>query len=221
MKNNRMVVQSLRAFVTGLVGLSLYGQAAAQAQQFSADIVNRRGQASEPAGRLVVMDGKVRIETPEVAEGFFLTDSAKPSAVFVRPAMRIFMDARQSSRLTRLFVPVDPDDPCREWQIMARLAGIADQGEWRCERKGEQTIGGHQAIAYRAVAGTRQQFLGWIDPLRRFPLRIATEDGVIAVEHIRDEPVEAQSFDIPSSFRKFDPESLLRQIKQSDVWVEP
>lgn len=216
-----MMVSPPRAVLTALAGLLLCGQAAAQAHQFSADLVSRRGDASEPAGRLVVLDGKVRIETPEFAEGFFLIDGARPSASFVRPAMRIYMDARQSSRLTRLFVPVDPDDPCRQWQAMARLAGVADQGEWRCERTGEERIGGHRSVAYRAISGTRRQFLGWIDPVRRFPLQIETEDGIIAAENIRDEPVDAQSLDIPSSFRKFDPESLLRRIRQSDVWVAP
>ena len=158
------------------------------------------GGAAVPAGRLRVSDDKVRIETPELADGFFLIDGAKPSAYFVRPAARIFMDARQSSRLTRLFVPVDPDDPCRQWQAMAKLAGVAEQGDWRCERIGEETIGARQ---HRWLPGgpglAAEEFLGWIDPARKFPLRIKTEDGaVITVENIRDEPQPAQSFEIPA-----------------------
>ena len=91
------------------------------------------------------------------------------------PARGMFMDARQSSRLTRMFVPVDPDNPCRQWQAMAKLAGVADQGEighWRCERVGEETIGGTATIAYRATSAPGQEFFGWIDPARKFPLRI-------------------------------------------------
>jgi hypothetical protein len=220
MKADQIIGRLLKVVLAAL-GLLLGGGAAAQAQQFSADLVNRHGDASEPAGRLIALDDKVRIETPELPEGFFVIDGAKPSAFFVRPAMRLFMDARQSNRLTRLFVPVDPDDPCRQWQVMARLAGVADQGEWRCERTGEETIGGHRVIAYRAISAARPQFVGWIDPLRRFPLQIETDNGVITAENIRDEPVAAHAFDIPSNFRKFDPESLLRQVKQSDAWVEP
>src|ERR1700740_1423897 len=93
----------------------LSGSIAVQAQQFSADIVMRREAASMPAGRLHVLDGKGRIETPELTGGFFLVDATKPSAYFVRPAARIYMDARRSSELTRLLVPVDPDEPCRQW----------------------------------------------------------------------------------------------------------
>ena len=206
-----------------LGGLLPCSQAQAQAQPFSADLVmSRQGDAAAPAGRLFVLDGKVRLETPELADGFFLIDGAKPIAYFVRPAMRIYMDARQSSRLTGLFVPVDPDDPCRQWQAMARLAGTADQEDWRCERASEETVGGRRTIAYRAFSGAREQFTGWVDPVRRFPVQIKTEDGAtLSMQNIRDEPVPAQSLEVPPGSRKFDPQSLIERIKQSDVWVAP
>jgi hypothetical protein len=203
-----------------LVGLLLCGPASARAQQFSADLVRRQGDTMAPAGKLSVLDDKVRLETPELADGFFLVDGAKPVAYFVRPATRIYMEARQSSRLTRLFVPVDPDEPCRQWQAMARLAGAEDQGDWRCERMGEDIINGRRVTAYRAVSALNEQILGWIDPEYRFPLQIKTQDGaVITVENIRDRPASAQPLEIPEGFRKFDPQALIERIKQSDVWV--
>lgn len=204
----------------GFVALGvLSGSVAAAAQQFSADIVMQRNAATKPAGRLHVLDGKVRIETAEAADGFFLVDTAEPSAYFVRPAARIYMDARQSSQLTRLLVPVDPDEPCRQWQAMAQLAGLAGQGDWRCERTGEEEIDGRHAVVFHAVTGSGELF-GWIDRARKFPLRIKTEDGtIIALEQIKDEPQAASLFDPPSNYRKFSPEALIEQIKQSDVWV--
>jgi len=205
-----------------IVGFLLCDVAAARAQQFSADLVitPHDGAAVAPAGKLRVFDDKVRLETPELADGFFLIDSAKPTAYFVRPAARIFMDAMQSSRLTRMFVPVDPDNPCRQWQAMATLAGVPGQGDWRCERVGEEMIGGRSAIGYRAVSASGQEFLGWIDPAHKFPLRIKMEAGaVITAENIRNEPQPARSFEMPANLRKFDPQALIQQIKQSDVWV--
>jgi hypothetical protein len=103
---------------------------------------------------------------------------------------------------------------------MATLAGVPGQGDWRCERVGEEMIGGRSTIGYRAVPASGQEFLGWIDPARKFPLRIKMEDGaVITAENIRDEPQPAQSFEMPANLRKFDPQALIQQIKQSDVWV--
>jgi hypothetical protein len=215
---NRMWVS-----VAILVGFFLFGDATARAQQFSADLVmvGHDGEAPMPAGRLSVSGDKVRLETPELADGFFLIDGATPSAYFVRPEARIFMQARQSSRLTRVFVPVDPADPCRQWQAMAKLAGIAEQGDWHCERAGEETIGTRNTVRYRAVSGSGREFSGWIDPARKFPLRIKTEDGaVVTAENIRDEAQPAELFEMPVGLSRFDPRALIEKIKQSDVWVE-
>ena len=206
-----------------VVSFLLFGGAVARAQQFSADLVmvGHDGDTPTPAGWLSVSGNKERLETPELADGFFLIDGERPSAWFVRPAARMFMEARQSSRLTRMFVPVDPADPCRQWQAMAKLAGIAEQGDWRCERSGEETIDGRHTIHYRALTPSGQQLSGWIDAARNFPLRIETQDGaIITAENIRDEAQPAESFEMPAGLRKFDPHALIEQIKQSDVWVD-
>jgi hypothetical protein len=103
---------------------------------------------------------------------------------------------------------------------MAKLAGITEQGDWHCEPTGEEMIGAQNTIRYRVITASGGELLGWIDMTRKFPLRIKTEDGaVIAAENIRDEPQPVQLFEIPPGLRKFDPQVLIQQIKQSDVWV--
>jgi hypothetical protein len=212
-----------RPMLRVLAGLFLCGNALAQAQEFSAYLVrSQMGAAPAPAGRLIVHGDNVRIETPELPDGFFLIDGAKPAAYFVRPSMHLYMEARQSTRLTSWFVPVDPNDPCRQWQAMARLAGALHPDGLGCERTGEDVIGGRRLIAYRVTAGASEQFLGWIDPIDRFPLQIRTKDGdIVSVENIQDAPQPLPSLQVPQGFRKFDPEMILRQVKQSDVWVAP
>jgi hypothetical protein len=203
-----------------VLGALVAGAATAQAQQFSADIAVQRDTGSAPGGHLRVLDGKLRLETPELADGFFLVDTAKPSAYFVRPGARIYMDALQSSRLTRLLIPVDPDAPCHQWQAMAQLAGIADRGDWRCERTGEEMIDGRKTTVFRVAPGAGQAFVGWIDAERRFPLRIKDDDGTTtAIRNIKDEPQPAPFFDVPQGLQKFSPAALIERIKQSDVWV--
>jgi hypothetical protein len=216
----RLTIPSALASISLWVLPSPFSIAIAEAQQFSADIVTRRDDVSTHAGHLSVRDGQVRIESAEHADGFFLVDTVTPSAWFVRPTARMYMEARQSSRLTRMFVPVDPDAPCSQWLAMARLAGVGAQDEWRCERIGTETIDGHSTVAFRALSKKGEELAGWIDRMRKFPLRIKARDGtLITLVQIKDEPQPASSFELPKAYAKFSPEALIERIKQSDVWV--
>ena len=95
---------------------------------------NRTGTGSPgasvgPVGRLYVSGGKVRIETPEAAAGFFLIDGETAAAVFVRPTQRLFMDAKQSTWLTQILVPLDPDAPCKQRDVPLLLAESLASGQ--------------------------------------------------------------------------------------------
>jgi hypothetical protein len=224
MARNPMTLSSPRLIwsMLGLVGFLAGGCTPAHAQQFSADLVTTHVDGTAVASRLRVFNSKVRIETPDFPDGFFLIDGVSRAAYFARPAERIFMEARQSSRLTRLFVPVDLGDACLQWQEMAMLAGVNDRSDpWRCERVGEELLDGRGVVVYRAISSPGRDILGWIDPSLKFPLKIQIQDGTtITVENIHREPQPAQLFEIPSDLRKFDPEALIKRIKQSDVWVD-
>jgi hypothetical protein len=216
------MISAMSGLRSGLLVLMIAvgGSAPGGAEQFSAELVRIQSGVTALAGHLRVAGDKVRIESPELPDGFFLIDGAKPAAYFVRPALHLFMDARQSSPLVRLFVPVDPDNPCRQWQAMADLAGLGDRGDWRCEFAGTETIGGHEMMTYRASSAAGAEFVGWIDGRRKFPQRIKTTDGtLVAVENIRDETQAAELFELPKGSRKFDPQTLIERIKQSDVWA--
>jgi hypothetical protein len=192
----------------------------AAAQQFSADIVDGTG---KKAGRLYVAADKARIEAVEFPDGFFLVDGAAGAAWFVRPAQRSFMAAQQSSRLTRLFVPLDPGDPCRRWQAMAETAGIAAPGgRWQCDVQGHEPVAGRDAVEYRVAAPGQGALRAWVAPELRIALRLETADGAVFVlEQVASAPQPAALFAIPSGYRKFDPRQLIERLKQSDVWVEP
>jgi hypothetical protein len=206
-----------------LVGLLVCNSGPALAQQFSADLVtaDADGLTAMPSGTIHVLNGKVRIETPKFPDGFFLVDGAGHTAFFVRPPQRIFMDARQSSRLTQLFISVDPNDPCPRWRDSAKFSGAADQSEWQCERTGEEKISGRGTTVYRATSSARQYMRAWVDPELKFPLRIEMDDGTtIAAVNIREEPQSVGLFEIPAGFRKFDPQALINLVKKSDAWVD-
>jgi hypothetical protein len=194
------------------------------AADFSADIVSRDSAGAQigAAAKIYVADGNIRIETPEVSTGFFLIDGKTSAAVFVRPAQQIFTDARQSSRLTRLFVPVDPDNPCLQWQAAAQNAGVPGaEGEWHCERVAAGTMDGRPMMECRVVTPDQDSSRRWIDSSLGFPVRVRMSDGAsFALENIRIAAQSAQLFVIPPGYRRLDPNALIERIKHSDVWVE-
>jgi len=206
----------------GLAGLGAFAPAA-HAGEFSADVVSRdaAGLAIGAPAKLYVSNHKVRIETPEAAAGFFLIDADAGTAYFVRPAQQVFMDAKQSSRLSQIFVPVDAKDPCPRWQAAASIAGAPNAvGEWRCERINDE-FAGDRATLYR-VTSAESASRRWIDSDLEFPVKLLAADGTtIALEHIRIEAQPAGLFDLPPGFRKLDPRALIERIKQSDAWVDP
>jgi hypothetical protein len=202
-------------------------------REFSADIVSRDAAGTLLGGgaRLYASGRKVRIETPEVPAGFFLIGGDLSTALFVGTTQRVFMDAKQSTRLTQIFVPVDPHDPCPQWRAAAQNAGVPGSGsDWRCTRAdgadggGSGGGGGHGngTIEYRVDSPDRNSSLRWIDPRLEFPVRLkAADGGTIALENIRVEAQPANLFAIPVGFRKFDPQGLIDRIKHSDVWAAP
>ncbi len=205
-------------------GLAFLGYPVA-AQQFSADIVTTgaTGRAGGAAGKLYVANGAVRLETPDLPASFFVVNGDTSTAYLVRPAQRVFMDAKQSSRLTQILVPVDPDDPCKQWQAMAIVAGVANQaGQWHCRRLGQDNVAGRYVVKYQVTSPPGHADDGWIDPQLKFPVMFQFEDGTrVELDNIRKGPQPAKLFEIPSDLRKFEPGQLIEHIKQSDVWVDP
>jgi hypothetical protein len=196
--------------------------APARAQQFSADLVNSdaAGDISRIEAKLYVADRKVRIETPALPGSFLLVDGTVPAAYLVRPAQRMFIDARQSSHLTRLFVPLDPADPCPQWQSMAEVARVTDSDE-HCDAEGHETVDGRDTVRF-GITSARGHSTAWIDQQLKFPVMIETEDGtMLELRNIQAEPQPAEKFEIPAYFKKIDPGQIIEQLKRTDIWVEP
>jgi len=213
-----------RPVLAMLSGLFLFG-ASAHAQQFSADLVdlNADGSRHEPGegGRLFVSDAKVRIDRADASGTRFLVDADKGTAYAVAPMQRLYMDAKQSSILTELMVPVDPANPCVRWQAMATVAGDT-KGQWHCEPAGTEALDGRPTVKVTMTSPLGVQSTGWIDVKLEFPLKLETADGeLIELRNIVEAPQPARLFEIAGSFRKYDPAQLIARIKQSDVWVEP
>jgi len=193
-----------------------------QAQAFAADVVIAKPGAPARAGRIYVSHELVRLEVPDLPGGFFVLDAAREAAWFVRPQQWVFMDAKQSSALTQVFIAVDPADPCDRWHSMTAIAAVTEEPlPWRCDRRGEGDRD-DGLVRYHVVSLRDRESDRWIDPARRFPLKWQNDDGtLVTLEHIVDGPQEPDLFAIPRTYKKFDPLALIEQIKLSDVWVKP
>lgn len=217
-------VTAVLVMTAGIGGLTWPGHDVAWASQFSARLVAAKaaGDAVTPAGKIYVDNLKVRIETPDFPDSFLLIDESVPAAYLVRLAARVFMDAKQSSRLTRLFVPLTGDDPCPQWQVMAEVAGIADQaGHWHCVAAAHDNVAGRNTVKFDATS-PRGHSAGWIDLGLKFPLKAEIEDGsIFMLQNIQEGPQSADLFVIPAGYKKFDPRLLIERLKHSDVLVEP
>jgi hypothetical protein len=206
-----------------LLNLSSHAQVPSPPQEFSADIIRRDpgGNANGPAAKLNVSRQKTRIDSADAPGGFFITDRDAGTAFFVRPAQHVYMDAKQSTPLTQIFVSVDPQDPCRWWQTAARLAGTASAADWQCARTGSTMIDNHPLVEYQVFSSGHILSQRWIDSVLGFPVKSQAADGsTIALENIRLESQPLSLFSVPPDYRKLDPQALIERIKHSDVWAD-
>jgi len=216
----------MRILILTLLGAALPAlvSVSAIAQEFSASVVTTspNSEASIAPGRVLVAEGKVRLELPDFLGGYFLVDPSADIAYFVKPARRVFMEARQSSRLAPILVALDPDAPCEQWQAVAWITGLGNPNQtWQCTRLGTEVVDTRETIRYRAVAPDANSYDVWIDPKLRFPIQVRVEVGVVTeIKDIEEKPQPKALFELPAGYSKFDPQGLIDRIKQSDVWVE-
>ena len=194
------------------------------AQEFSADIVTRDagGAVIGAAVKLHVSRQRTRIDGADAPGTFFITDGEAGTAFFVRPVQHLYMDAKQTTPLTRMFVAVDPRDPCRQWQEAARIAGDAGAQEWRCTRIRSAMMGDHAVSVYQVQSPGHPPSQRWIEPDLGITAKSVEADGsTLALENIRIESQPQSLFSLPPDYRKLDPQALIERIKHSDVWAEP
>jgi hypothetical protein len=217
-------LRPLIAMVICLISVSARGLES-PTREFAADIVSRdsSGDAPVTVARLYAARGKVRIEAGDLPDGFFLIDHDAPSALLVRPGQRVYMNARQSSPLTQIFVPVDATDPCRQWRLALDDAGAGTGAEhWRCDVPENPAKDARNTREFRIVSADQTAQQRFIDSQLQFPVKVISADGSsLTLEHILVAPQPAGLFTVPSDYHAFDPRALVERIKHSDVWAAP
>jgi hypothetical protein len=203
----------------GLVFVTAMAAAASESPRraFTADVVSRDSHGATPRtiAHLFAAPGKVRIEPGDMPDDFLLIDQEASSTLLVRPQRELFMNARQSSPLTQVFVPIGMADPCKQWRV-AVVDALDGKGveHWRCEKL--------QALAFRTFSADGPLDERLLDARLQFPVKLISADGSsLTLENIQFTSLQASLFTVPRDYRRFDPRAVVERIKQSDVWAAP
>jgi hypothetical protein len=191
----------------------------AAAQQFSADLVNTDdGGAAGKSQKIYVADGKVRMEGGGIKGGALLADGAAKTAIMLIPEKKIYVDMARMAGMVQIFMPLNPNDPCPQWQEMAKSAGrnnpgAGDDGAWTCKRIGPDTVNGRSAIKYEAVSPKGEQNNGWVDPKLKFLIKSQNAQGRgMELRNIQEGPQQASLFEIPAGYQKVDMGQMMKQM---------
>ncbi len=187
----------------------------AMAQQFSADLVADTAHDKQLAQKIYVANGRVRIET--AGAGALIVDGAAHRSYMLIAKQKIYMEMRRGAEMAAVFAPADPENPCPEWQKMARSAKAASDG-WSCHRIGSETVNGRSTVKFEAEAADHsKKGYVWIDPTLKFIVRTAEADGKASMElkNIKEGTQPADLFVIPADYQKMDVQQMIRGLKNS------
>src|SRR5262245_43032933 len=124
------------------------------------------------------------------------------------------------SGMTAAFMPLDPDNPCPQWQAMAkesaRMLNPADaEGNWTCRRVGPETVNGRSTVKFEGVTPKGEHHFGWIDPKLRFLVKSEGANGTgMELQNIKEGPQQASLFEVPAGFQKLDMGKGMQQLMQ-------
>ncbi len=197
------------------LGAALAIAAPVAAQQFSADMMTTTGNGgSGPVRQKVfVSNGKMRFEGSG-GHGVVITDAAAQTAVILMPAQKMYMDAPPATgRMMPLLMTLDPNNPCPQFQAMARQ-WQKDGGEWSCKRLGAEKVGDRNTVKYEAVSPKGEHHFAWIDPKLRFIVKTEGEQGRgMELTNIKEAPQPASLFEIPADYQKMDMSEMMKKMR--------
>jgi hypothetical protein len=192
-------------------GLASLAGGPAFAQQFSADMISSGGGSHAPS-KLYVANGKIRME-PAGGKGSIIIDSAAGTAVVLVPAQKLVIDAKQMGASSRFMAPLDPDNPCPQWEKIAHDADPSEGGAWTCKRIGPETVNGRATVKFEATSPKGEQDFGWIDRRLKFVVKSQSAKGEgMELQNIQEGAQPASLFEIPADYQKTDMKEMMQRM---------
>jgi hypothetical protein len=202
----------------GLVALAF--ASLAQAQDFSADVINQK-QGAEGIKKVYSTKDKVRYEVEGQRSAMgptaVIVDDAQHKFLLVMPQRHMYMDnwpaTMKKPMITQLWRVDDVNDACPQWKKVAEQAG-SDRNWGSCTKVGSDTVNGRSTVKYEGVStrGNKQYY--WVDTKLHCVIKTQGDGEGIELTNIQEGSQPASLFEIPAGYTKFDMGSMMRQQPQ-------
>lgn len=174
-----------------------------QAQEFSADVVYTKvpaGQGSStgaaaaaaaPSSRIFVSKANMRLESRGMIDLVMLIDTANHTSVVLYPEQKAYREI--GSRPLQYFRSADVANACADWQEAAGK-------QLKCEKVGDDMVGGRKTIKYKNPLGDGSAEYVWIDSELRYVIKWDLGQSAAELHDVKEGPQSADLFEIPKSY---------------------
>lgn len=174
-----------------------------QAQDFSADVVYTKvptaqessagtaAAATAPSSRIFVSKANIRLESRGMIDLVMLVDGVDHTTVVLYPGQKTYR--KIGSRPSQYFRSTDVENACADWQEAAGK-------QLKCEKVGEDVVGGRTATKYKNSLADGSAEYVWIDSKLRYVIKWDLGQAAAELHNIKEGPQSADLFEIPKSY---------------------
>jgi hypothetical protein len=174
-----------------------------QAQDFSADVVYTKVPAAQessagaaaaataPASRIFVSKANMRLESRGMIDLVMLVDTVDHTTVVLYPGQKTYR--KIGSRPSQYFRSTDVENACTDWQEAAGK-------QLKCEKVGEDVVGGRRTIKYKNPLADGSAEYVWIDSKLSYVIKWDLGQVGAELHNIKEGPQSADLFEIPKSY---------------------
>ena len=136
--------------------------------------------------KIYMDNGKLRNE---------VTANGMQMVSIVRPDQQKMYSVMTAQKMV-MVMPLDPEK-------IKRVMPLGSGGDGKIETVGPDTVDGVAATKYKMTTGEGKVNFLWVDAARRFPVKIASEDGSFTIlwKNFQVGPQDAALFEPPSGYQ--------------------
>jgi hypothetical protein len=188
----------------------------ALAQEFSADVVNRK-QDNVGLKKLYAGKDKDRFEVEgrnaAMGPSAVILDEAQNKYIVLMAERHMYMDAPLmmiKPLITQFWRVQDVNDACPGWRKTAEQAGTTKN--WgSCTKVGSDSLNGRSAVKYEGVSSKGEKSYVWVDTKLRCVVKTDGASGSIELRNIQEGPQPESLFQVPVGYTKMDMGGMMQQ----------